>query len=222
MNVQKYVHSDRSELEFINPIVREMLGDVNRRSVVDYGCGGGLFLEELTKLGAITYGYDISALMIEKAKERLGNNTQLKVIESGNIPLPDNSIDAVVSNFVLMMCPNKGMIRDVLIDIYRILRLNGKFLFCITHPCFIDKSFSTYRNIFTGDFDYFYEGQGHQFSLINRDGKMVTDESFRDYHYPLETYLNFLTETGFILDKLKEVKLKENKYPPYLIVSSTK
>ncbi|MEW5897418.1 MAG: class I SAM-dependent methyltransferase [Nanoarchaeota archaeon] len=198
-----------------------MLGEVHGKKIVDYGCGEGKFLEELVVRGAETYGYDISDAMIKEADRKVGDKARLGVIESGKMPLPDSCVDAVVSNLVLMMCPSKEVVKQIFQETHRVLVDGGALIYCITHPAFSDREFTTFRNIFGRGMDYFKEGQRYQFVLRRRDGAEITKESFIDYHYPLEMYLNLLPETGFKLERVKEVPVSGNPVPPYLIVKGS-
>ena len=66
------------------------------RNVLDLGCGTGLYLEYCQPEGYI--GVDLSVGMLAVARAKF---TDAKFIQSdmSAIPLPDNSVDAVVSLF---------------------------------------------------------------------------------------------------------------------------
>lgn len=222
LDVGVYANNDKSELEILHPRLIEEFDSLDGKRIVDYGCGQGFLVEELADLGAKSIGYDISEEMIRLARMRLGDRAILETIQSGRMPLLNDSVDAVVSNLVLMMCQDKSTIEEIFRETQRVLKPNGKFVFCITHPCFVDKEFTTYRNIFSKALDYFTEGQQYQFVLRNANGREVTDESFRDYHYPLEFYVNALTASGFSLRKIREIQVAKDRFPAYLIINSTK
>jgi SAM-dependent methyltransferase len=160
--------------------------------------------------------------MIETAERRLDDKAQLSVIKSGKVPLLDNSIDVVISNLVFMMVPTKDELKRVFYEVNRVLVNRGTFAFSITHPAFAGEKFTTYYNRFPEPLDYFKSGQPYQFVLIGRNGIEITNEHFRDYHYPLETYFNLLCDSGFALQQVREVKVEGNRYPPYLIFKTSK
>jgi len=221
-NVGLYIQNDGSELRVIHPELLRMLGNIKGKDIADYGCGEGKLLKELIKKGASVFGYDISEEMIKRAKKRINNKGSLKVICSGQIPLLDNSLDAVVSNLVLMMCPSLEDIEKIFLEVSRVLKPGGSWVYCITHPSFLDKDFTTCRNIFFKRRDYFDEGKTYQFVLKNKDGTEITDRSFVDYNYTLSSYLNMLLRTGFDFKELKEIQLPEDDFPPYMIVRGDK
>jgi len=222
LDCEEYCHKDDTQYRVIYPEIIRMLRDVKGRTIVDYGCGDGVLLEELARLGANIKGYDISKEMITRSRRLLGNKGDLEVIESGNIPLPDNSLDAVVSSLVLMMCPSLKDIEKIFGEVNRVLKPQGSWIFSLTHPAFIDRELTCYRNIFTEDRDYFRLEQPYQFVIINQDRTEVTDDSFIDYNYTLSTYLNLLPKQGFEFRELKEVKVSENNYPPFIVVHGVK
>ncbi len=220
-DVHCYSQYDDSELQIIHPRLLQIIGTVSGKKIADYGCGEGKFLTELYSNGAEAYGYDISEAMITQAHNRIGNKAELSVIESGKIPLQDSTLDTVVSNLVLMMCPSKKVIKDIFSEVYRVLAPEGNWIFCITHPAFSDREFTTFRNIFNDKMNYFLEAQPYQFVLKKNDGTEITNDSFMDNHYPLAMYLNLLSETGFKLEKVEEVFVQGNAVPPYFITKSS-
>jgi len=99
--------------------------------VLDLGSGAGLdvLLSARRVLpGGHAYGVDMTDEMLDLAnrnrdRARLKNATFLKgSIE--NVPLPDGSIDVVISNCVINLAENKGA---VIKEAYRVLRPGGRF-----------------------------------------------------------------------------------------------
>ena len=91
------------------------------RNVLDLGCGTGLYLEYCQPEGYI--GVDLSVGMLAVARAKF---TDAKFIQSdmSAIPLPDNSVDAVVSlfgSFSYCLAPHRCVA-----EINRVLRPNGR------------------------------------------------------------------------------------------------
>lgn len=221
-DVESYGRKDDLELSVLHPELLEMLGEVRDRRIADYGCGEGKLLAELIQKGARISGYDTSDAMIAQSRERLGTNEDLRVIQSGEIPLADNTLDGVVSNLVLMMCPLLEDVKKIFREVNRVLKPNGRWIYCVTHPAFSDREFTTYRNIFGSERNYFDNGEPYRFVLKKQDGVDIAAEHFIDHHYPLSTYLNLLPLTGFNFKELREVPLEGNSLPPYLVVRGDK
>src|SRR6202000_2627296 len=98
--------------------------------VVDLGCGGGLdvFLAA-RKVGpeGRAIGIDMTSSMVERARPNAdsGGYTNVEFHEANidNIPLPDASVDCVISNCVLNLAPDKPA---VFREIARILKPGGR------------------------------------------------------------------------------------------------
>jgi ubiquinone/menaquinone biosynthesis C-methylase UbiE len=102
-------------------------GDV----VLDLGSGGGMdVLLSAKRVGAAgkAYGLDMTDEMLvlaneNKRKAGAGNVEFLKG-EIENIPLPDNSVDVIISNCVINLSADKDR---VLREAFRVLRPGGRF-----------------------------------------------------------------------------------------------
>ena len=100
-------------------------------TVLDLGSGGGLDVllsARRVAPGGHAYGVDMTDEMLavadaNKARAGLDNVTFLKgTIEQ--VPLPDNSVDVVVSNCVINLAEDKGA---VLREAFRVLKPGGRF-----------------------------------------------------------------------------------------------
>lgn len=98
--------------------------------IVDLGSGGGLDVFLAAKMvGAEgrAIGIDMTPAMIERARAsaKTGGYTNVEFYQStiDNIPLPDASVDCVISNCVLNLAPDKAA---VFREIARILKPGGR------------------------------------------------------------------------------------------------
>jgi SAM-dependent methyltransferase len=99
-------------------------------TVLDLGSGGGIdcFLaaEQVGPTGRII-GVDMTPEMIRKARsnaEKVGvANVEFRLGEIENLPLPDRSVDVIVSNCVINLSPDKPA---VFRDAFRVLRPGGR------------------------------------------------------------------------------------------------
>src|SRR6266496_3906882 len=111
-----------------NPIALASLkaGEV----VLDLGSGGGLdVLLAAKRVGTegYVYGLDMTDEMLAVARrnaEKAGaSNVEFIKGDIENIPLPDASIDTIISNCVINLSPDKG---QVLHEAFRVLRPGGR------------------------------------------------------------------------------------------------
>ena len=103
-------------------------------SIVEFGCGTGRFAEEMLRLNNASYwGCDVSATMIQLSEKRLATfGERVTLVKSSgdlSLPLPDNSADRFVSNYVLDIL-SADEIEAVLREAKRILKPDG--LLCLT------------------------------------------------------------------------------------------
>jgi SAM-dependent methyltransferase len=103
-------------------------------SIVEFGCGTSRFADEMLRMNNASYwGCDVSATMIQLSKNRLATFgervTLVKTSGDASLPLPDNSADRFVSNYVLDIL-SADEIEAVLHEAKRILKPNS--LLCLT------------------------------------------------------------------------------------------
>src|SRR5277367_1161794 len=100
-------------------------------TVLDLGSGGGIdVLLSARRVGTSgrAYGLDMTDDMLALARENQrkagASNVEFLKGEIENIPLPDNSVDVVISNCVINLSADKGR---VLRETFRVLRPGGRF-----------------------------------------------------------------------------------------------
>jgi arsenite methyltransferase len=99
--------------------------------VLDLGSGGGidvLLSARRVSPGGKAYGLDMTDEMLELARENAreagAENVEFLKGEIEAIPLPDGSVDVVISNCVINLSTNK---ERVLTEAFRVLRPGGRF-----------------------------------------------------------------------------------------------
>ena len=100
--------------------------------VLDLGSGGGIdcFLaaSAVGKNGSVI-GVDMTPEMLEKARENARNggyeNVEFRLGEIENLPVADSSVDAVISNCVINLSPNKS---QVFKEVCRVLKPGGRVM----------------------------------------------------------------------------------------------
>ena len=113
-----------------NPIALASLKE--GETVLDLGSGAGfdcfLAAREVGQAGSVI-GVDMTPEMIEKARENAerGNyeNVEFRLGEIENLPAADDSVDAVISNCVINLSPNKGRVFQ---ETFRVLKPGGRLL----------------------------------------------------------------------------------------------
>src|SRR6202451_3366715 len=100
-------------------------------TVLDLGSGGGIdVLLSAKRVGPTgkAYGLDMTDEMLALANENKrkagAENVEFLRGEIEHIPLPDNSVDVVISNCVINLSPDKA---QVLREAFRVLKPGGRF-----------------------------------------------------------------------------------------------
>jgi ubiquinone/menaquinone biosynthesis C-methylase UbiE len=102
---------------------------------LDVGCGTGIAIPDLVKLGWTVVGVDISPDQLRVARERTaGLTADLLEADAGQLPFPNASFDAVVSMFTHTDLEDPP---TAFAEVSRVLRPGGKFVYVGTHPCFV-------------------------------------------------------------------------------------
>jgi ubiquinone/menaquinone biosynthesis C-methylase UbiE len=114
--------------------VNNHLRHANIRSgdtVLDLGCGGGIdvmIVARLTGPRGRAIGLDFLPEMLERTQKAAGeahlDNVETIEGEMEAIPLPDDSVDYIISNGVINLSPRK---KRVLLECARVLRPGGGF-----------------------------------------------------------------------------------------------
>ncbi|MFZ3385533.1 MAG: arsenite methyltransferase [Candidatus Methanoperedens sp.] len=113
-----------------NPVAMASLK--SGETVLDLGSGAGfdcfLAAKKVGPSGKVI-GVDMTPEMLEKARENAtkGNydNVEFRLGEIENLPAADNSVDAIISNCVINLSPDK---KRVFKEAYRILRPGGRLM----------------------------------------------------------------------------------------------
>jgi SAM-dependent methyltransferase len=113
-----------------NPVALASLKE--GETVLDLGSGPGMdcFLAaaRVGKKGKVI-GVDMTPDMLDRARENAAkgdySNVEFRLGEIENLPVADNSIDVVISNCVINLCPDKSRVFS---EIYRVLKLGGRLM----------------------------------------------------------------------------------------------
>ena len=136
-HLQVGLEGDKNRRLNSDPVLWRMAGNVSGLDVLDAGSGTGYLSIQLGKKGARVRGVDYASAMLEQARTNA---------KSANIDIPfalgsvaelttiaDQSIDLIISNYVLMDCADlDGAVRNF----HRVLRSGGRAILVFSHPCF--------------------------------------------------------------------------------------
>lgn len=172
------------------PAMMEMWPDLRGLRVLDAGCGPGAYAAELKQRGADVTSIDISERMIELARERLGPEADLRLVDMTQ-PLSmfgDQEFDFINAPLCLDYIENW---RTLFAEFARIVKPDARFQYSCGHPSFDAEYFDTD--------DYF--SIEYVECTWTGFGKPIVMPSFRR---SLEEVIMPLLETGFCLERILE------------------
>lgn len=112
-----------------------LLGNVEGRDILEIGCGGGQNAIVLAKWGARSVGSDLSEEQVKYALNLARKQKVTIPFHVGNMENMDmfneESFDIVLSSCAIGYSENPGQVFN---EVFRILRRDGLFVFCVMHP----------------------------------------------------------------------------------------
>ena len=106
-----------------------LLGDINGKTVLEYGCGGGTYTVALAARGARVIAFDISPELLALARKRVEVNhresVQLLLGSAHALPFPDESIDVIFGMAILHHLDLEIASREL----RRVLKKGGRAIF---------------------------------------------------------------------------------------------
>jgi ubiquinone/menaquinone biosynthesis C-methylase UbiE len=114
----------RTKAKKIVSVLQHFFGedDLGGRAVVDLGCSTGFISDELALAGAKVTGVDIDEPGLARARERFGDRIEFVQADGSALPMPDESVDAVICNHVYEHVVDPDA---VMAEIRRVLRPDG-------------------------------------------------------------------------------------------------
>jgi SAM-dependent methyltransferase len=199
---KKWVGERGDNNRFFNsdPVLWKFAGDVKGLEVLDAGCGTGYLSISLTQKGAKVIGVDISPNMIQEAQSMAQAKSceiDFRVDSCETLStLKDNSVDLIISNYVLMDLPN---LDAAVSQYYRVLRKDGKAVFIIGHP---------FSGGLAPEENYFDEVK-----KVDRWGPFDSDFIF--FHRPISQYWKSFKRASFIIEDFDEPVAEDPTVPGF-------
>ncbi len=182
-------------------------------TVLDLGSGGGIdVLLSARRVGqeGKAFGLDMTDEMLALAREsqRQAGATNVEFLkgEIENIPLPDNSVDVVISNCVINLSANKDR---VLQEAFRVLRPGGRFAVSdVVVRGEVPESVRQSMLLWVGCIAGALEENDYRTKLLDVCFVDIEIEPTRVYN--IEDARHFLTEAGIAVDEI--APLVEGKF----------
>jgi len=168
------------------PAMLRLAGDVTGRRILDAGCGSGPLAAALRDAGADVTGLDVSAAMVDLARQRLGEQADLHVADLGApLPFADDEFDDVVASLVLHYLEDWS---DALAELHRVLKPGGRLLVSVNHPVIFPVVYpeADYFAVTEYSEDYTFSGETVWLTFWHRPLHAMTD-AFADAGFRVTT-----------------------------------
>jgi len=179
------------------PIFAEMVGDVQGLTILDLGCGDGIYGRELLAAGCHAYtGLESAQTMVDAAHRALqGTTAQILHCPIEDWAFPSTHFDLVLSRLALHYVAD---LAATFRNAYRALKPGGRLIFSVVHPLITasDKSRAGGGNRLDWIVDdYFVPGPRSVFFM----GDQVQQQ-----HRTIEAFFGALQQAGFVVEQLRE------------------
>lgn len=183
------------------PTLQSMLPTLVNLSVVDLGCGSGVYAQYLLAQGAakvtcIDYAEEMVQLVTRKAELAGVNNKVDAYAQDLSKGLPneiDASADLVISPLMVHYLEDLNLLFD---DVHRILKTGGSFVFSTHHPF--------------ADFECSKSGNYFERELVQQEWDTVSKPvQVKFYRRSLTEITNALTQNGLVITQISEGEVDE-------------
>jgi 2-polyprenyl-3-methyl-5-hydroxy-6-metoxy-1,4-benzoquinol methylase len=188
----------------VAPALLELTGDLERKSILDIGCGSGRFSRFLAARGATVTGVDRNPNQLERATQ-LAIKDDLPISYFGadvmNGNNLNNSFDLVLLAFVLIDCRNAEEVRNILRLAKKALRRGGSLIVADLHPHNLARE-NDVENACLTEGNYFDVG-----ARFRSQARLIgggQHSFFPNFHYPLGFLLDEVIAAGLVVSRLLE------------------
>lgn len=192
------------------PCIQELLPDLRAKSILDFGCGTGIFTFLLEKYyPAKIVGIDLSEEMLKIAIAKGKNkksSAQFMLGDAGKLSnYFDETFDLVFSSTTTHYLPN---LNDLFVNISRVLKEDGTCILSIIHPVYSALYPIEHGDTFPSDDEWsvrYLDKRNRAYiqPWIEYNDNFKNQLS-RSYHYTSGDYITAILQAGLKIQELRE------------------
>lgn len=202
----------------IRQLLFELVGDYKDKTILDLGCGIGVFSKDFSLLAKNVVGIDISEKCIEYAKNNnMSDNIDYIAMDINNLNMIKEKFDIVFSDMVFNYIEDYD---KLLLNIYELLNNNGVVVFSQVHPI---------STASLGESKWINEEgklkfQMDNYSNVSKRYREYFEGRFELYHRRFEDLINIAIKNNFEIVELLEPHTSEKEYnrPSFLLIKLKK
>lgn len=204
---------NRTHRKLVGPALERLLEVQEGQTILEVGCGNGIFSRRMAALGGSVVAIDASSAFIDIARKRPSEFPDRIAYEqidgtdlAALLTLGEGKFDSAVSSQVLMDMPT---IEPIAAALGRLIKPGGRFVFAIPHPYFnspyATKVIDEDTQSGDGDLRRYLKITNYIKPIYTRDVAIPgSGRSTYWFHRPLSYYLSVFFEAGFTLDGIEE------------------
>jgi SAM-dependent methyltransferase len=206
---------------WINTKVKK-LSRKEKLSLLDIGCGTGLWTKKFSKTTRKVVGLDLEKNMIDICNEKNSSN-KIKYIQ-GNFNnldkiLHGEKFDIITALASLHYIQSKNKLITLFKQIQIHLSKKGHLLFYVPHPFYLYTKNNPGCRVYF-DAKYAYNDNFPFRATINLKNGETREGA--GYFHTMEEYIGDLIKSGFKIVEMKELTIKGDKLPASLVIDAVK
>jgi ubiquinone/menaquinone biosynthesis C-methylase UbiE len=188
------------EFKILLPAILNLIGNLRGKSLIDIGCGPGVYSLEFSKIRANVLGLDISRKMLDKARKNAKmTNSKLTLLKTDAhfLPFMGESFDIAI---LILTILNAKMVQETA----RVLKPGGLLLFSDTHPIIESKGKWESNGVGAGRIvENYFSQDKREWRIELAPGQTV---SLKYYTRTIEQCVNMIVDAGFEILRVAEPK----------------
>ncbi|HLG63679.1 MAG TPA: class I SAM-dependent methyltransferase [Ktedonosporobacter sp.] len=197
----------------IGPACERLLNLQPGETVLEIGCGNGVFARRMAQLGVNVLATDFSSQFLERARARSSEHADridYRLVDATReeeiVALGAQRFDAAVCNQAIM---DMTEIEPLMRAIRQVVKPGGRFVFSLSHPCFnqAGTTFSVEETTVNGEIVRTYAIKTTSYLHFSpQKGVGMLGEPLPHYYFdrPLHVLFNACFQAGLMLDGLEE------------------
>ena len=197
----------------IGPACERLLNLQPGETVLEIGCGNGVFARRMAQLGVHVIATDFSAQFLERARARSTEHSdriEYRLVDATRedeiFVLGAQRFDAAVCNQAIM---DMTEIEPLMHGIRQVVKPGGRFVFSLSHPCFnqAGTTFSVEETTINGEIITTHAIKTTSYLHFSpQKGVGMLGEPAPHYYFdrPLHVLFNACFQAGLVLDGLEE------------------
>jgi len=204
----------RDGREDLDPLEKEMIGDVRGQDVLELSCGWDACQAlSLANLGAVVTACDISPAAIDLARreaKEVGLQVEFVVCDSQTLePMQDCAFDLVFAQY--NFCYYEDL-PTAFANWYRVLRDGGRLFTRSFHPVTACVKEEDGKVVITRDY-YDKTPEYYKFNGTSHVPEYQSNLQAVEFPYSLSDQINAMVRAGFHLERMEEPLRRENEVP---------